>query len=130
MQTISTIDLAIRATVAKTSMAWLCAITRTNVGAVSLTSVVVAGCGSRRAETSPDDAAVVGGDAGTELVIGAVSFTSNIYPTVATCCAVAGCHVSATPTNHYTDFSPAALTYARWVNTPGSDFCVTPDLFV
>jgi YVTN family beta-propeller protein len=111
-------------------MAWLRAITRTNIGAVSLTLTLVTGCGSRQSERPSGDAAVVGGDTGSESLTGAVSFTNDIYPTVLTTCAVATCHISATQMNHYADFSTTALTYARWVNAPGSDFCVTPDLFV
>lgn len=111
-------------------MAWLCPITRTNFGAVSLTLTIIAGCGSRQSETPRGDGPVVGGDAGTESETGAVSFTNDIYPTVLTTCAVGTCHDTATQMNHNADFSTAALTYARWVNAPGSDFCVTSDLFV
>lgn len=61
----------------------------------------------------------------TEATIG--PFVGDVYPIVRARCALAGCHVSGTTTNHFTDFSTADSTYVRWVNAPGFDFCSEPD---
>lgn len=130
-----------RATVGATRMSRALHMTARAVRAGALLVLGFAvGCDAPQSERSPRDGAVANDDAGTEPEVGddaqsrpdsgAVSFIYDVYPTVMTTCAVATCHVAATQTNHFADFSTAALTYARWVNAPGSDFCVTPDLFV
>ena len=84
---------------------------------------------------SPNDGAAVAFDAvedadsGSQPDAGGVRFTSDIFPTVLSTCAVAGCHDMATQMNHYANFSTAPLTFNRWVNGPGVDFCV-PSGFV
>ena len=60
-----------------------------------------------------------------------MSFANDIFPTVLSTCAVSGCHDMATQMNHSSNFSTASLTYARWVNGPGFDFCaVSSELYV
>src|SRR5688500_16821778 len=71
-----------------------------------------AGCGPGAADASDSSA---------------VQFDRDVYPIVSARCAIAGCHVTGTTTNHFTDFSTADSTYVRWVNAPGFDFCSEPD---
>ena len=52
-----------------------------------------------------------------------VSFVNDVYPIVAASCALVGCHDTGITTNHWTDYTTAEKTHARWVNGPGFDFC-------
>jgi hypothetical protein len=104
-------------------------------------SAWTAGCGPDAAETHAPQAGVgsSGGRAGTHAGAGspisggtdapdgpAVQFERDVYPIVGARCAIAGCHVTGTTTNHFTDFSTPGGTYVRWVNAPGFDFCSEP----
>jgi len=59
-----------------------------------------------------------------DVPAGTVSFTRDVYPTIAASCAVTGCHDMGITMNHWTDYTTAEKTYTRWVNGPGFDFCV------
>jgi hypothetical protein len=106
---------------------------------VGLAMVFVAGCGVAPSQSSPRDAtAATDGAAASDGAADVadsgspgVGFANDIFPTVLSTCAVSGCHDMATQMNHYSNFSTAPLTYARWVGGPGSDFCVSPsELYV
>ena len=101
-------------------------------------AALTAGCGPDAADTHAPlagvsgsagraDAGAVAGAAnsgGTDAPDGpAVQFERDVYPIISARCAIAGCHVTGTTTNHFTDFSTADRTYVRWVNAPGFDFC-------
>ena len=100
----------------------------------------IAGCSpsgfSPGNDVSPNDGAAVSldgaenADSGSQPDAEGVRFANAIFPVVSSTCAVAGCHDMATQMNHYASFSTAPLTYARWVNGPGVDFCVPSGLFV
>jgi hypothetical protein len=64
------------------------------------------------------------GSAGSEVDAGTVSFRRDVFPVVKSKCALSGCHDMGTVTNHVTDFSTEERTYQRWLNGPGTDFCV------
>jgi hypothetical protein len=70
-----------------------------------------------------------GADAATPDAEPGVSFGREVFPVVKRSCALTGCHDQATTTNHVTNFSTAVLTYSRWVNGPGTDFCVAGPTF-
>lgn len=57
-----------------------------------------------------------------------VSFANDVYPIVASSCALVGCHDTGTTRNHATGYSTADSTYMRWVNGPGFDFCAEETL--
>jgi hypothetical protein len=60
---------------------------------------------------------------GTGSTTSGVSFARDVFPTVLSTCAVAGCHELSTTSNHFTDYTTATSTYTRWVNGPAFDFC-------
>lgn len=55
---------------------------------------------------------------------GRVSFARDVFPVVKAKCAVAGCHDTFTIANHGTNFTAEDSTYQRWLEGPGTDFCV------
>ncbi len=85
--------------------------------------VVLFGCSGSGATTSRSDGATAE-DAGSDPF--GISFAKEVFPIVARSCAIAGCHDTPTLQNHWSNFSTTAYTYQRWVNGPGTDFCVDP----
>lgn len=77
-----------------------------------------------------DPGANAAGAGGAAATASGVSFARDIFPTVQSTCAVAGCHELPTTTNHFTDFTTPESTYTRWVNGPAFDFCVDGGSFV
>jgi hypothetical protein len=83
---------------------------------------LLGGCASRSA--APDAPKPEAG-------VPAVSFSADVVPLVQARCATVGCHDQAITKNHWTNFSTADTTYARWVNAPGFDFCIdTADAYL
>jgi hypothetical protein len=88
--------------------------------------VALPACGNP-GEPRADTGAVI--DASADAAAsGTVSFSRDIYPLVEVGCALPACHDTATVTNHFSNLSSAASTYARWVNGPGFDFCADPPM--
>lgn len=101
-----------------------------NIGkliAVAAGVVAAFGCSAGGSTGAISDAADAGdplADSGQWDQHGAgISFATDVYPIVASSCALSGCHDTSTNQNHWTDFSTPARTYMRWVNGLGFDFC-------
>jgi hypothetical protein len=97
--------------------------------AIWLACLVAAACSAAGDPSSPQAGeSGAPGNAGSSAVAAtSVELTRDVFPIVRERCAIVGCHVSGTTTNHFTDFSTPESTYVRWVNAPGFDFCSEPD---
>ena len=96
---------------------------------VVVTSGVLAAAVGCSSTGGPAAVPVDAGDSGSSDQPGpGVSFANDVYPIVASWCAVSGCHDTGTTQNHLTNFSTPEGTHMRWVNGPGFDFCTDETL--
>ena len=95
------------------------------VNAAMLACAFTCACDAKAGDGDSAGAAGSAGSAGSAGTPASfVSFARDVYPTVLSTCAVAGCHELSATSNHFTDYTTATSTYARWVNGPAFDFCV------